>query len=122
MTVRILDEPIDDLRTYAEEVLATSNKTAPTQALAGRSAATTDVLLVPYYESDRHDPNGVNTLFAVRNETIRDRRSASSTSERSAPSSSRARRSRCPRTPCAPSTCTTSRGCPPTPTASPAAW
>lgn len=70
--VRILEEPIQDLRTYAEEINATTQRTAPAAALAGRSAATSDVLLVPYYESDRRDPNGVNTLFAVRNETDRE--------------------------------------------------
>jgi len=71
VAVRILDEPIDDLRAYSEQVVSTSHKTAPTAALAGRSTATTDVLLVPYYETDRKNPNGVNTLFAVRNETDR---------------------------------------------------
>jgi hypothetical protein len=72
VAIRILEEPIENLRAYAEEVLSASLRTAPAAALAGRSAATSDVLLVPYYESDRKDPNGVNTLFAVRNETDRE--------------------------------------------------
>lgn len=69
LSVRFLDEPIEDLRAYSEEVLGVTPRTAPADALAGRSAATTDVLLVPYYESDRRDPDGVNTLFAIHNET-----------------------------------------------------
>lgn len=69
VAVRILDEPIEDLRGYSEEILSTTYRTAPGAALAGRSDATTDVLLLPYYESDRRNPNGVNTLFAIRNET-----------------------------------------------------
>lgn len=72
VSVRLLEEPIEDLRAYAEQVLSTTTRTAPAEALAGRSAATADVLLVPYYESDRRDPGGVNTLFAVRNETGRE--------------------------------------------------
>lgn len=69
LSVRFLDEPIEDLRAYSEEVLSITPRTAPADALAGRSAATTDVLLVPYYESDRRNPDGVNTLFAIHNET-----------------------------------------------------
>ncbi|HSL82413.1 MAG TPA: hypothetical protein VLF66_06520, partial [Thermoanaerobaculia bacterium] len=75
VSVRILDEPIDDLRTYSDAVLAGSAATAPTESMnvvAGRSNATSDVLWVPYYEVDRRDPGGANTLFAVRNETGRE--------------------------------------------------
>ena len=75
VTVRILDEPIDDLRAYSDAVLGDSAATAPTESMnvvAGRSNATSDVLLVPYYEVDRRDPQGTNTLFAVRNETDRE--------------------------------------------------
>ncbi len=75
VSVRILDEPIEDLRDYSDEVLSGSARTAPTlsmNAVAARSAATTDVLLVPYFEADRRDPGGVSTLFAVHNETERD--------------------------------------------------
>ena len=72
VAIRILDEPIENLRAYSDGVLAASSATAPTNALADRSAATTDVLLLPYFESDPNDPNGVNTLFALRNETDRE--------------------------------------------------
>lgn len=75
VAVRILDEPIHDLRGYSDAVLAGSAATAPTEpmnVIAGRSNATTDVLLVPYYEVDRRDPQGANTMFAVRNETGRE--------------------------------------------------
>lgn len=75
VSVRFLDDPIDDLRSYANEVLSVSSSSAPLasmKAAAARSAATTDVLLVPYYEVDRTDPRGVSTLFAVRNETGRE--------------------------------------------------
>lgn len=73
--VRILEEPIEDLRSYSDEVLAHTARTAPGEPMnvvAGRSTATTDVLLVPYFEVDRRDPNGASTLFAVRNETDRE--------------------------------------------------
>lgn len=69
VAIRFLDEPIEDLRSYSENVLSTSSRTAPVNALGQRSAATTDVLLLPYFETDKQDPNGVNTLFALRNET-----------------------------------------------------
>jgi hypothetical protein len=69
VAIRFLDKPIDDLRTYSDNVLSTSSHTAPGNALGRRSAATTDVLLLPYFETDKRDSNGVNTLFAVRNET-----------------------------------------------------
>lgn len=75
VSVRILEEPIEDLRSYSDEVLSNSAATAPTtsmNAVAGRSTATTDVLLVPYFEADRRDPRGVATMFAVRNETARE--------------------------------------------------
>lgn len=71
VAIRFLDEPIEDLRAYSENVLSTSARTAPVNALGQRSVATTDVLLLPYFESDRRDPAGVNTMFAVRNETAR---------------------------------------------------
>lgn len=75
VSVRILDEPIDDLRAYSDTVLAGSATTASTESMnvvAGRSTATSDVLLVPYFEVDRRNPGGTNTLFAVRNETDRE--------------------------------------------------
>lgn len=75
VSVLILDEPIDDLRAYSDAVLSDSAATAPTESMsvvAGRSSATTDALLVPYYEVDLRDPQGANTLFAVRNETGRE--------------------------------------------------
>lgn len=75
VSVRILEEPIEDLRSYSDEVLSNSVRTAPTiamNAVAARSSATTDVLLVPYYEADRRNPHGVSTMFAIRNETARE--------------------------------------------------
>lgn len=69
VSIRFLEEPIEDLRSYSESVLKTSARTAPVNSLGQRSAATTDVLLLPYFETDQNDPDGVNTLFAVRNET-----------------------------------------------------
>lgn len=75
VSVRILEEPIEDLRDYSDAVLSGSAHTAPTlsmNAVATRSTATTDVLLVPYFEADRRDPHGVSTLFAVHNETGRE--------------------------------------------------
>lgn len=72
VSVRFLDEPIQDLRSYADEILSVTPRTAPVRALAERSTSTTDVLLVPYYEADRRNPDGVNTLFAVHNETARE--------------------------------------------------
>lgn len=72
VSVRFLDEPIENLRGYSGELLAVTTHTAPTHRVAGRSAATADVLLLPYYESDRRDHQGVNTLFAVHNETSRE--------------------------------------------------
>jgi hypothetical protein len=67
--IRFLDQPIEDLKSYSENVLSTSSRTAPVNSLGQRSAATTDVLLLPYFETDTKNPNGVNTLFALRNET-----------------------------------------------------
>lgn len=75
VAIRVLDEPIDDLRAYSDEVLSLSRRTAPTtslNAVAGRSSSTSDVLLVPYYEVDRRNPDGASTLFAVHNETARE--------------------------------------------------
>ena len=72
LSIRFLEEPIEDLRAYSDEVLSVAPRTAPAHPVAGRSAATTDVLLVPYYETDLDDPQGVNTLFAVHNETERE--------------------------------------------------
>jgi len=71
VAIRFLDEPIEDLRSYSDNVLATSSATAPRNAIAQRSAGTSDVLLLPYFETDQNDPQGVNTLFALRNETVR---------------------------------------------------
>lgn len=67
--IRLLDEPITDLRAYAAGV---KSAVAPGtgSVLAARSAGgTSDVLLVPYYEVDPEDPSGPDTLFAVHNET-----------------------------------------------------
>jgi hypothetical protein len=75
VAVRFLDEPIDDLRAYSEEAVSLSQRTAPASALAAvaeRSASTSDVLLLPYYEVDRKNPNGATTLFAIHNETGRE--------------------------------------------------
>jgi hypothetical protein len=75
VSVRILDEPIDDLRSYSDAVLSGAAGTAPTEPMnvvAGRSNATSDVLLLPYYEADRRDYAGVSTMFAIRNETARE--------------------------------------------------
>ena len=71
VAIRFLDEPIEDLRSYSDRVLSTSSATAPRNAIARRSAGTSDVLLLPYFETDQKDPQGVNTLFALRNETAR---------------------------------------------------
>lgn len=72
LSVRFLEAPIENLRAYSAEALTLDPQAAPAHPVAGRSAATTDVLLVPYYESDRRDPRGVNTLFAIHNETARE--------------------------------------------------
>ncbi|HUF79058.1 MAG TPA: hypothetical protein VMR44_09095, partial [Thermoanaerobaculia bacterium] len=51
VAIRVLDEPVEDLRAYSEEVVSSSQRTAPTtslNAVAGRSTSTSDVLLVPY--------------------------------------------------------------------------
>lgn len=69
VAIRFLDEPVEDLRAYSENVLTTSSQTAPVNAIGQRSVATSDVLLLPYFETDRRDSDGVNTMFAVRNET-----------------------------------------------------
>lgn len=71
LSIRFLDEPIKDLRSYSQASLSTSAATAPGNRLAHRSAATSDVLLLPYFETDRRNPDGVNTLYAIRNETGR---------------------------------------------------
>lgn len=69
--IRWLDQPVEDLSTYA---VPRSAHTAPTQSMmatSARSNGTSDVLLVPYFETDLDDPQGVSTLFAVRNESDR---------------------------------------------------
>jgi hypothetical protein len=73
LKIQVLDQPITDLRAYADALqasVATTTGPAGSAALAQRSAGgTSDVLLVPYYESDRRNPSGIDTLFAVHNET-----------------------------------------------------
>ena len=75
VAIRVLDEPIDDLRAYSTTVVADSKRTAPMSSLAAvaeRSSSTSDVLLVPYYEVDRRHADGATTLYAVHNETDRE--------------------------------------------------
>lgn len=75
VAIRLLNEPVEDLRAYSEAVVSTSQQTAPTtslNAVAERSTSTSDVLLVPYFEVDRRNPNGASTLFAIHNETARE--------------------------------------------------
>lgn len=68
--IRVLAHPITDLRAYADSLHASAVRKAGVAALAGRAAGgTSDVLLVPYYESDRRSSSGPDTLFAVHNET-----------------------------------------------------
>ncbi len=68
--VRVLAEPITDLRAYADSLQASVTRKTGVAGLARRAAGgTSDVLLVPYYESDHRDPSGADTLFAVHNET-----------------------------------------------------
>jgi hypothetical protein len=65
-------EPLTDLWLSPEPALATPASGLVATALGSptRAAqATTDALLLPYFEVDPHDPAGVTTLFAVRNET-----------------------------------------------------
>ncbi|MGD2113780.1 MAG: hypothetical protein PVG07_01930 [Acidobacteriota bacterium] len=90
--LRVLDDPVPDLKAHAERA-RTLPRTAPTgaglarglglsagvdskprtdskpSAATPREGGTSDVLLLPYFEVDRGHRSGVTTLFAVRNET-----------------------------------------------------
>ncbi len=70
--IRVLDEPITDLRAYASSVKASAPSGTGTVLAARSAGGASDVLLVPYYEVDRKDSSGPDTLFAVHNETDQD--------------------------------------------------
>ncbi len=80
--VRFLDQPITDLDAYAGRISGVKSAEAMTSLrsllgaagtelapIAERSGGVSDVLLVPYFEVDRHSANGSTTLLAVRNES-----------------------------------------------------
>ena len=80
--IRILDEPIQDLDDYADQLsgVTSASGAASLRSLVGsggtelapvaeRSAGASDVLLVPYFEVDRTSADGATTMLAMRNET-----------------------------------------------------